>query len=311
MLLDPDFFNWLAFVLPPYQLSAHDLYGPQYGAWALLSAYARITGSNLHVGQWQHGWHPPSHNIDPSLVLGGSGLESKTSRNYVWRKDQEIYLKSKGYNNIYTIGCPFLYLEEIDVKRVISSLLIVPPHSSSTKVIGICHADAQHQMRSYLESIKDYANEFDHVAVCVGYPCYMRGHYLDVIREYGYSAIPGAHISDVNSILRIALIFSIFEVMTSPVSGSHFAYAAYFGAKLSLFGYNQWSVYDTKYMATQPLFKSRPELLKRLPVIRNFSELNKFRVTPIESATSVDFGKRQLGFSHKQTPSDIRNLVYS
>ncbi len=182
-------------------------------------------------GEWQHGWIIPERNIHPEFVIGSDGQSStrKSKKYFVARKDQEIYLKKKGFTNVFAIGLPVVYLNQPDVTRINGTLLVMPVHSLS---------DTQENWddEAYASYIHSIAGNFSEVVVCLHKSCIDKGNWVKAFSKRNYQIVLGADPNDSNSYERLSILFSRFEFVTTNEFGSQLAYAAFFGAKPSIAG---------------------------------------------------------------------------
>ena len=265
----------------------------QYGAPFVAANYCGIDSTNYTwvKGEWQHGWHPPEHNVHPELVVGNTGLSRFNKlklRYWVARKDQADYLLSCGYKNVEAIGLPIIYLPELEIERQKNSLLVMPVHSLSSTT----HNWDFEQYAGEIYSIKD---RFTRVIACIHPECIQKKYWVESFMKRGIPVISGAEIRDKNSLLRMAYLFKSFDFLTTNGFGSHLAYGSFFGAKVSIFG--SLARYSHDDFKDDFIYKNCPELL---PIVLNFmtdSNLKKlyslFFVNPWEANCYIEWGKNQ------------------
>lgn len=277
----------------------------QYGVPFVAAEYCDLTqlSQGMVLDEWQHGWHPPEHNIHPEYVIGNNGLSRQlrdTKQFFVARQDQVDYLKSHGYKKIKAIGMPIIYVDVPKIDREPGSLLIMPVHTLDHTTLDI-------DFESYIDSIVSVSDKFSNIVACIHPSCIKKSYWVDSFIERGISVISGAHIADQNSLLRMAVLFSKFEFVTSNGLGSHLAYSAFFGAKPSIYGH--LVKYETKNIHNEGIYKNCPELT---PILRQklTAEYKKkifscFYCMPWEAEECIEWAEFQLGKKHKLTPEEL------
>jgi hypothetical protein len=209
-------------------------YTCQYGAFSTLEKYIGVSifKKNFSFHEWQHGWHPPEHNVHPEFVVGGYGqshLRREDKTFWVARQDQADYLISRGYKLVTALGLPIIYIDTPEVIREKGSLLVMPVHSLS-------YTKHQWDFDKYADEIDRIKHNFSRVVACIHPACIDKGYWIDAFKKKGISVISGAFGGDDNSLNRMGILFSRFEYVTTNGFGSHLVYAAYFGANISLYG---------------------------------------------------------------------------
>ncbi len=76
-----------------------------YGIRKILCEYAKVTSSRMIQGRIQHGW---VYSNTQRTLIRNSLLDT-----YVWSSVSESHLRGLGFNNIFAIGSPWLYLLKI------------------------------------------------------------------------------------------------------------------------------------------------------------------------------------------------------
>jgi len=276
----------------------------QYGAFSLAARYAGLPEEPAErFGEWQHGWHPPEHNVHPEITIGSSG-QARTSDSWrhkfwVFREDQESYLRAEGLRYVRAIGHAFAYLELPEVPRIPGSVLVMPPHSvGETRDQWFGHPYVR-----YVASLKDH---FECVAACVTPSCISKGHWVGDFANADVPVIDGADVGDRNSLLRMAVLFSSFEYVTMPGMGSQLAYSAYYGAKPSISGPAVQTSVDT--LKEIPVYQNCPELIDLVLSLRTLEPKSfaRFHVSPWLATEARDWGAFQLGIKHRLSPRNLR-----
>ena len=114
-----------------------------YGHINLLAKYCGLNGQPWLNGYLQHGW-----NATDGF---GNYLGSKRFANkFVWSKRCEEIIKTKGKPNVFAIGAPWLYLEDVypqTDQQEKNGVIAYPAHSSSWSHMG----DTSKEYASYLK----------------------------------------------------------------------------------------------------------------------------------------------------------------
>jgi hypothetical protein len=288
--------------LPPQTTTA---IASSYGDREILAAYCGIRKPPGHFfGEWQHGWIWKEYNNHPEMIVGSDGLsrQRRSARYYVARSDQMEALKSFGYTDVHAIGLPVIYMSRPRVERIKGSLLVLPSHSLPERSEGWAGED-------YFRYLSGYSKQFTKVAICLSGPCIAKGYWRELYRLADDVYI-GASEQDKYSLLRLAIMFSSYEYVTTNDFGSHVPYAAYFGAKVSVAGPKvQWDRVDAH---ASVFYKNCPECLsimrkaKTIDVFRNYSQ---FCVEPQLADEDVEWAAWQLGAQNKRSPAEIVDLV--
>lgn len=103
-----------------------------YGHVHVLAKYCGLEGQPWINGYLQHGW-----NATDGF---GNYLGSKRSSNkFVWSKRCESIIQKNGKNNVFAIGAPWLYLNEVFPLQINSSrngVIAYPAHTSTWSKMG-------------------------------------------------------------------------------------------------------------------------------------------------------------------------------
>ena len=249
-----------------------------------------------------HGWLAEFCFVSPQIAYEDSLADPRQQTTWTATKEHEKYLIKNGFKG-RAIGLPHVYLPERKYQRRPRSLLVMPAHSLEyTK-----HA---WKFDEYADAIDKVRDQFETVAVCIYPACFKKGYWVESFRRRGYPLIEGADALDRNSLERVRALMAQFEYVTTNSFGSCIAYAAAFGAKVSLFGpYPEVKMSDH---AADGYYLVRPGLLEKaiqaLSPSNVCAHLNEFCVSPEEAVARVEWGRRQLGFEHKVSPAEMRRL---
>lgn len=278
-----------------------------YGANNVLSKYLNVKfiDKKKYNIAYTHGWKPDYFlNSDPRIIYSHSFLK-KNHLIFVARESIKKYLISQGYTNVHSIGMPVVYLPEKKYRRIPNSLLIMPSHS-------LDYTKHNHwKFKEYVEEIKKIKHHFKEVFICIHPSCIKKNYWVNEFKEAGFNnIITGIDIRDINALFRLKKMMESFEFVTTNGFGSHLAYAAFFGAKISIYGsYNEYKKED---FADDPYFINNPEILEKSLelyseniVKYNYSELFK---EPHMATTNTEWGKYEVGFYDKRNKKNLINL---
>lgn len=216
-----------------------------YGANLIARNYTGVHLQEPEIpGYWTHGWIPSYHNRDPAFIAlhkkegqhdaydyaAQIRNDKENVQQWVSRHDQADYLIAHGYKHVRAIGLPIVYLPDEAIERVPGSLLVMPPHGHRT------HGEGDLTAESYADAIADLRNRFECVSVCLTETDIRKGDWISAFKRRDINVFNGINQAETNPLQRMAQILSSFEYVTTNGFGSHIAYAAYFGARVSIFG---------------------------------------------------------------------------
>jgi hypothetical protein len=287
-----------------------------YGANLIARDYcgAHLTDPQI-PGYWMHGWIPTYHNIHSALIAlhkkEGQGAghdyerqiahEKNCIPQWVSRKDQADFLAANGYKHVRAIGLPMAYIDQPPVRRVAGSLLVMPPHSHKN------HGPDDWLAETYAEMLADMSRNFSHVWVCLHEDDIAKREWIESFRRRGLGVFPSADQSDPHTLRRLHHILSSFEYVTTNGYGSHIAYAAYCGAKVSIWG--PFAEFPLGRMTRTHAVKMFPELrdaayeLCTEPALK--SEFPFLFTEPHRAALLKDWGAEQVGAPNRLAPADL------
>jgi hypothetical protein len=277
-----------------------------YGASSVLSRYCGVDLADKPLEQiaWSHGWIPDFYiDSDPRLVTGQS-LFDKNQTLFASKVSIADYLKSSGHANTHAIGLPLTYLKEKRIARLKNSLLVMPAHS-----LDYTTHDSW-KFAEYVAEIESISKHFEHIYICIHPSCFKRGYWVKEFQAKGFEIIEGMHLYDKNALYRLQQLMSTFEYVTTNSFGSHIAYGAYFGAKVSIFGsYAEFKEEDFDsdpfYTLHKDILETSIELISKPRIER---ELPAFFTTPIEAPVRIEWGRYEVGADDKKSPREIRAL---
>ena len=252
----------------------------------------------LIPGFWVHGWQPDYYHIHPEVICPQTEEERET-RQWFARESQAAYLRGHGYVNTKAIGHPITYLPPLDhLRRRPGSLLVMPARTFE--------GFRQDTGSTYAEEIGKLREHFAEVFVCISPQSLHHGDWLESFLEQGLPVIRGTIATDRHGFMRCGRMMSQFEYVTTNGNGSHIAYAAYFGAKVSVWGPPPLVAPPEK---PQRLFARFPHLRDEFFRIMDVGELVKHEPRlahhPAEAELGREWGIEQLGADLKLTPAEL------
>ena len=273
-----------------------------YGANKVLKEYCNLKLTPIRLeGSWVHGSSFPWYrNHVETLILGNSYSVNKI--NYVGTKIDEIFLKKNGYKAL-AIGLPICYVKEKKYRRIKNSILFFPNHS--TYYTGSLSNNKHHLI--YREFIKKIVNDFKHYYVSVHADCLKRGMWINELKEINVEIIHGSNTHDSNSLDRTYALMNQFEYVTTNSIGSHLAYAAAFGSKVSISGPMHKN--SRSEFLKDPFFFENQHLIDvYLSMHEEARKLYPFLFIdhPRKAKKHIDWGLEMIGMENKISPESLK-----
>ncbi|WP_025763232.1 hypothetical protein [Dyadobacter tibetensis] len=202
-----------------------------YGTSDLVASRLGIPSPPVSNASWLHGWRFQNVKNVGELILP---FNSHVKRHLVAKEIHTQFLKSKGYENVFTVGMPFAYfLEDSDLtdrsKKIPNSLLVMPPHTTK-------RVDSAPEEKKYINYIRENVSKDTFVCFCVHQDCEAKGYWVNELNEAGIPYVVGASLEDKNGILRMIEIYKHFEAMTTNTFGSHVLQASLCNLSVSVCG---------------------------------------------------------------------------
>lgn len=284
-----------------------------YGSYELLDQY--LSGALKQLPQpanfhWQHGWIPRLSRPDPDLIIGEGGWAQlqKNELFLVARQDQVKALADFGFNRVSVFGLPFAYALKLCNQfqtRVPGSLLILPEGHYTPEDGG-----ADRLLDDlYMHSLSKFRSKFSKVSVCLHGEDIKRGRHEPWISA-GFEVVQGASPYDRSSLINLANFFLQHEFCTTNGFGSHIAYAASSGCKISIWGPPSDPLIDI-YAAS--LYRNRPDLVSmtREYLDEVAVELRALGIycDPRDAVEHVEWGREEIGYSNVLPPNQTRAVL--
>jgi glycosyltransferase involved in cell wall biosynthesis len=204
------------------------------------------------------------------------------------------------------IGLPFVYLPEVDVARIPGSLLVAPIHSGK----GIPFDVDIDAIGDYVNYIKSIEHHFSKVIVIQHKGDLVNAQWFEQFDRVGIECITGADNEDANALLRIKMLFSQFDFVTTNGWGSHVAYALACGAKVSIVGAAPGHSIDA-YLKDVGYGKDVGLIEEVLSIQTQEDEkrfLEKMYVSPENGVIDISLGEWFVGVENKKTPLELSTL---
>jgi len=283
-------------------------YGPlnerlQYGADKVASKYCRIKRTpDYFDGHWQHGWIASYFNVDVLNLFDEKIADKRRELCLVARKDQEELLNNNGYLS-RAVGLPIAYTEPSGCKRRPRSLLVMPAHSNE-------YTKHRWKFDQYADEISLLREVFPDIVICCHKGCVSNGYWIHEFAKRGFPIVIGADAKDYNSLARMRCLMEQFEYVTTNAYGSCIAYAAAFGAKVSIYGtfaeptladfseVLHW--HDARFWETNVRLQSEQTTRK---------ELSEFFTYPSNAQDKTDWGLQQIGADNVVSPHELRKCL--
>src|SRR5438132_3263931 len=293
-----------ALALPEVALLSSGLINSEfYGASAVAALYCGFQNPpTTPRGYWMHGWGPRQwlELGSPELYFGLCDLHGKNDYHWVGRLDEEDLLRRHGYSNAKAIGLPIVYVGHKEIARRPGSLLVMPAHSSDDST-------SDWRFEEYAEAIERIRAHFSEVCVCIHPSCWEHGYWLEAFKRRGFPMVAGALYTDRNALERMYRLLSSFEYVTTNSAGSHIAYAAYLGAKVSIYGpYAELGATNFNNIPAHLPLKDRWVWANSERTMRQYYP--ELFCHPLAAKQRTDWGRYEVGHDNKVTPAQLRSL---
>ncbi len=271
-----------------------------YGISRMISQKLYLPFTPVSFANWLHGWL----YVDLKYIEQ-FGLISNY-KYLVATKEQEDFFKAQGRDAV-AVGAPYIYAEDfekVEIERQLNSLLVMPPH-------GMSYTEEEWDEETYVKQIHCLRDDFDIIVACVHSSCADKNKWVVFFEKYGIPWITGADMHDKNALIRMQRIFKSFEYMTTNCIGSHVAYAAYSGCKVSIYGdYMEFSKEDVKedvlYMNFPHVMEHNLHGASKEVVSKKFPFLF---VHPKIACDWQNWAADQLGANNKKTYFQLANHI--
>jgi hypothetical protein len=293
--------DWLIRILPAAAPIVRRCEADNYGASHVIATTLDKINVPISLATWTHGASFWNKNEHVRQIVHHC---NRIDRCLVNTKEQESFLRKRGFLRVHAVGAPVLYVEDKACDRVSNSLLVMPGHS-------LFNSNHDFDYEKYCDYICSIRKKFDVIVACVHVNDVKNNSWPRVFDRYKIPWVLGANAHDANSLLRMSRIFRTFEYMTTNSFGSHIAYAAYFGAKASISG--EIYKYDLEDYKDVPWYeKNRKVMLyEKASVDRYINGPRKpdFLIDPTNATKQIEFGRRVLGYNSRRSPEELASLL--
>lgn len=271
-----------------------------YGISRMVSRKLNLPFTPRSFAGWLHGW------LYADLkYIEQFGVVSKY-KYLVATKEQENFFKENG-KNAKAVGAPYIYVKAFDklkINRKKNSLLVMPPH-------GLPYTTETWDEETYVKEINQLRSDFDLIVACIHPSCAEKNSWIRYFKSYGIPYITGAEMHDKNALVRMHRIFQHFEYMTTNSIGSHIAYAAYSGCKVSIFG--KFAEFSKEDVENDVLYITYPHVMEHNLFCSTKHSVNKkfpfLFVHPKKARDGIGWAAEQLGESNKLTFYKLANQL--
>lgn len=302
---DPTLEQSLATWSTRFSASRHDPFNGAYGDAAVAARYIGLAKTPWRVGgEWQHGVVVKERNQNADWIIGGDGMAGgrRNQRYFVAREDQAIALKAFGFGDVHAIGLPFVYVALPNLTRIPGTLLAMPSHGlpeAGSRIVG-----------DYADYIAAQRQNFQDVVVCLHRADFCQPNVRVLFAERGLTAVCGADPDDADGYDRMAWLFSMFDVVTGNEFGSHLAYSALTGAKVSIAG--PQPAFDRCYYQKLPFYRNCSAVLDLAEQLVE-SRVLEFNypflyVDPRNAQSCTEWAAHQIGLGNRRRPEELRGL---
>tara|TARA_X000000950_G_C13861230_1_gene638819 strand:+ start:1126 stop:1911 length:786 start_codon:yes stop_codon:yes gene_type:complete len=245
-------------------------------------------------GELQHGWSPNSGVT--SLDLNSTSKSLKLKRYYLFNKSNKKKCLKAGYNNVMTIGAPFLYLDNKKIfyeEEIAKSLILYPTHSHE----WFEFSDPVKTYKKYVNEIKKIMPIFTKVTVSLGWKEYRNKKIIDLFIRAGISVVTSGHRDD-NPYFLHKFIKNVnqHEYVSSDSFSSAVFYSLFLKKKVFIYGgiESKDEVWKIKKNANHHIFYSNlyPQILWD-----NFDHKSHHYISDEE-----------LGLKYKKSPEEICDI---
>lgn len=276
-----------------------------YGVNRILNRYCKLNfpGEWPLAGWWNHGWLPSFTMFHPQLV-SQQAQPGEYSLNLTPRQDMARILEQNGFSTVRAVGMPLVYLENLNVRRLLDSVLVAPFHSPPGYKITTAGGG------DFADVLKELKRKFELVVGCVHPRCLQNGMWINEFNEAGIPYVTGANMRDVNSLYRMQFLFSRFEHVATNGFGSLLAYAAFFGAKIWLAG--DYCPLREEHLKKDIFYATHPEVMAA--AIEMFSEPVLRRAcpflwdSPTQATPKIEWAHSELGADCRLTPDEAKRV---
>ncbi len=255
-----------------------------YGHLHLLAQYCGFEGQPWLNGYLQHGWNATDGFGN---YLGGKRVSNK----YVWSKRCENLILNKGKKNVFAIGAPWIYLEDVYpqiTKQNQSGTIAYPAHSSSWSKMG----DTSNEYANFLK------DKYGEVMVVLHRYDFSNTETRKIYESSGHSVTthgvgtPWEKGFDPLFLKNIRDLVSGFSTVVSNSMSTAILYATSLGLKPEIGGPISYSITDSDDKASQVGDGSVD-----------------WNAKIMEPENQINLWKSELGLDCKKSPNELREIL--
>jgi hypothetical protein len=296
-----DDLEWLKSKLPPIEPIKLRCEPDFYGISHLIAQQSHRSKCPRSFAYWMHGWNPIEHITHPrELAIGGD----VNTTILVATDHQATILRNFGFKEAVAVGLPFIYADFVQTERQPNSLLVMPNHSTD-------YTEYEVDQRKYISQIVELKPFFSKIVFSIHGSCVDKNYWIPELKRHNIPWIIGASTNDRNALIRMNSIFKTFEYITTNSIGSHIAYAAYSGCKISIYG--DYVSLNARDYRNDPWYQRHPDILhKRIEFYKNENVKQLFSnlfVNPMQSTTHRDWGTQIIGARFRKPIQTITTLL--
>ena len=255
-----------------------------YGHIHVLAQYCGFEGQPWLNGYLQHGWNATDGFGN---YLGGKRVSNK----FVWSKRCEGLIKNKGKSNVFTIGAPWIYLDDVypqQQKQNQSGVVAYPAHSSSWSKMGDTNKEYAHFLKDKYGEVMVVLHRYDFENAETRRSYESFGH---SVTTHGVGT-PWQKGFDPLFLKNIRDLVSGFSTVVSNSMSTAILYATSLGLKPEIGGPISYSITNIDDKASQV----------------GDGSIN-WNAEIMKTENQMNLWKTELGIDYKKTPQELRKIL--
>jgi hypothetical protein len=228
--------------------------GDRFGFSYLVANRTKMKQTPIVRCSWVHGWH--WYPLKLNDILKGSMEYIKRSNVVVATQHQSTDLNKYIPNtNIVVGGLPYTYVPNPTLPRKKDAVIALLPKSLKEN-------DEHLGARRFVDFLNKNRFKYNNPTICIFGGDADRIDLVKYVIDSDFNYIIGADPSDINSLLRMKVIFSFYEYAIGPTIGSYIPYAHSIGCKAAIVGefVNVSNIKNSKYLNYDYINKKFPFL---------------------------------------------------
>lgn len=248
--------------------------GDRFGFSYMVANRSKMKQTPIVRCSWVHGWH--WYPLKLNDILKGSMEYIKRSNVVVATQHQSSNLKKYIPNaNIIAGGLPYNYVPNPELPRKKDAVIAFLPKSLKEN-------DEHLGARGFIDFLKKNRFKYNNPTICIFGGDADRIDLIKYVMDSDFNYIIGADPNDINSLLRMKIIFSFYEYAIGPTIGSYIPYAHTMGCRAAIVGefVNVSKIKNSIYLNFDYIHKNYPYLF--------CSDLDEFKLY-------VDWAHHEVG----------------